>query len=183
MCENKYNKTVFYKIVCKDENVNEIYIGHTTNFKNRLKCHKSNCNNPKAKEYNFKVYNFIRGNGGWDNFKMVIIEECNLENKREAEEHETYQTNILDAKLNSQKPTRNKQKYREDNKEKIKKYEKQYREDNKDKIREYSSTPYECQYCKCFIRLGDKTIHFRSKKHQNAVPSSSSSSTSTSNSI
>ena len=51
-----YSNTHFYKIVCKDLNVKELYIGHTTNFKNRKLDHKKNCLNPNSKKYNFPVY-------------------------------------------------------------------------------------------------------------------------------
>ena len=27
-----YSNTIFYKISCKDENIKELYIGHTTNY-------------------------------------------------------------------------------------------------------------------------------------------------------
>jgi len=36
-----YSKTIIYKIVCNDLNVNECYIGHTTNFIKRKGQHKS----------------------------------------------------------------------------------------------------------------------------------------------
>jgi predicted GIY-YIG superfamily endonuclease len=32
-----YAKTSIYKIQCKDESISDIYIGHTTNFKQRNK--------------------------------------------------------------------------------------------------------------------------------------------------
>ena len=35
---------VMYKIVCNDLNINDCYVGHTTNFNNRKSDHKYNCN-------------------------------------------------------------------------------------------------------------------------------------------
>ena len=35
-----YSNTHFYKIVCKDLGIKELYVGHTTNFKNRKLDHK-----------------------------------------------------------------------------------------------------------------------------------------------
>jgi len=34
-----YSKTIIYKFVCKDLDVTEIYVGHSTNWKQR----KNNC--------------------------------------------------------------------------------------------------------------------------------------------
>ena len=42
-----YDNTHFYKIVSKDLNITDIYIGHTTNFLERKSKHKTTCNNQK----------------------------------------------------------------------------------------------------------------------------------------
>jgi hypothetical protein len=42
-----YSKTIIYRIVCKDVNVTECYIGQTTNFIKRKSQHKENCNGEK----------------------------------------------------------------------------------------------------------------------------------------
>ncbi len=62
---------VFYKI-CSDD-CDETYVGSTANFKSRKTEHKRSCNNENRKSYNFKIYQAIRANGGWDNFKMIQI--------------------------------------------------------------------------------------------------------------
>ena len=53
---NKYNKTIFYKIICRDESINDKYVGHTTNFTLRSRNHKSTCNNPNDNNYNLKLW-------------------------------------------------------------------------------------------------------------------------------
>jgi predicted GIY-YIG superfamily endonuclease len=83
-----YSKTVIYKIVCNDENVNYIYVGSTTNFTKRKCDHKNRCNNINGKEYNHKKYVHIRENGGWENFKMIEVEKYPCNDKREAEARE-----------------------------------------------------------------------------------------------
>jgi hypothetical protein len=128
-----YSKTIIYKIVCKDLNINDCYVGHTTNFIKRKADHKSNCNNINSKKYNFYVYQYIRDNGGWDNFTMIEIEKYPCNDKREAEAQERYFLEQLGATLNSFIPNRSIKEWREDNKE----YFKQYRDNNKDKIKEY----------------------------------------------
>ena len=49
-----FSKTKIYKIVCKDLNVPDVYVGHTTDFTRRKCKHKQDCNNPEAKNYNPK---------------------------------------------------------------------------------------------------------------------------------
>ena len=61
-----------------------MYIGHTTDFKERKSGHRIRCNNPNDKKYNFPVYKFIRGNGGFNNFEMILIETEQLNNPLEA---------------------------------------------------------------------------------------------------
>ena len=69
-----YSNTIIYKLVCKDLNIKYLYVGSTTNFSNRKNSHKSYVVNEKRKNYNSKIYNFIRDNGGWENWDMILIE-------------------------------------------------------------------------------------------------------------
>jgi len=155
-----YSQTIIYKLCCKDLSINEIYIGHTTNFIQRKNTHKICCNNFNNQNYNRYVYKFIRENGGWDNWSMVQIEEHNCKNKREAESIEQYWIEKTSAKLNSNKPyamcleqpqlykkcwydenktevlEKAKQHYLENKEEKIN-YQKQYTEENKEQIKSY----------------------------------------------
>jgi predicted GIY-YIG superfamily endonuclease len=71
-----YSETIIYKIVCKDETITECYVGHTTDFPQRKIQHKESCTNPLSRCYNLKVYEFIRANGGLDNWNMVEIIKC-----------------------------------------------------------------------------------------------------------
>jgi Zn finger protein HypA/HybF involved in hydrogenase expression len=85
-----YSNTIFYKIYCIDPSINELYIGHTTNFVQRKHAHKQGCNNVKSPNYKCKLYQAMRENSGWDNWKMDIIafHECD---------------NLLGAKIQEQK--------------------------------------------------------------------------------
>ena len=65
-----YQNTIIYKLVCNDLNVDNVYVGHTTNFRNRKRSHKERCTDPNSKEYHYKVYNKIRNNEGWNNWSM-----------------------------------------------------------------------------------------------------------------
>jgi len=70
---------IVYKLCC--DNVNEFYIGSSFDMKLRKYKHKNNCNNSKQKKYNYKVYKYIRDNGGFDNWKFEILVEKEFENK------------------------------------------------------------------------------------------------------
>jgi len=70
-----FSKTVIYKICCNDATITDIYVGHTTDIITRRYTHKSHSTNDKNKSYNLKPYQFIRKNGGWDNWSLIQIEE------------------------------------------------------------------------------------------------------------
>ena len=101
---NKYNNTIFYKIYCKDENVTDKYIGHTTNFIARQKQHKRSCINPASDNHNCKVYQFIRNNNGWYNWNMEIIAFHKCENLISAKKYEQQYFEEHNATLNSIEP-------------------------------------------------------------------------------
>jgi hypothetical protein len=140
-----YANTVMYKICCKNTDITDIYVGHTTNIKNRIRKHKNRCNNPKDKKYHYKVYEFIRNNGGWDNWNIIVIEEypCNSYTDALIKEREYYET--LKPTLNSRYPQLTYEEYKEHKKE----YRKQYRIDNKEKNKEYYKEYYNNnkEYC------------------------------------
>lgn len=100
-----YDKTYFYRIVCKDLNVKDCYVGHTTNFIKRKSKHKQDCNIETNKAYNTPVYKFIRANGGWENWDMILIEECCCKDTLEAEAKERNHMETLGATLNKYRPT------------------------------------------------------------------------------
>jgi hypothetical protein len=99
-----YSNTIIYKIACKDQTIKDIYVGHTTNFTQRKYAHKTNCINEKSTNYKLKVYEFIRNNGGWENWEMIEICSINCKNKLDALkwEHEYYY--LLNATLNNVQP-------------------------------------------------------------------------------
>lgn len=143
-----YENSIVYKLCCNDLNITEIYVGSTCNFLRRKQAHRGNCNNENSKEYNKKVYKFIRENGGFENWSMIQIEECNVKNKRELEQKERYNIEQLKAILNCHLPYKNEIEMKEsrnkynneyyiNNKEHIKEQTKQYCIDNKKKISDY----------------------------------------------
>ena len=94
-----YSKTSIYKIVCKDKNITDLYVGHTCNFSNRKNAHKQDCNNPKKNTK--KIYKIINENGGWGNWEMIEIEKLNCNDSKEARTREHYYENLLQPTMNT----------------------------------------------------------------------------------
>jgi hypothetical protein len=88
---------IFYKIYCDDEKIKSCYIGTTTSFDERKRAHNYNVNN----NYDNKVYNFIRENGGWENWSMIVIAEQNNLSYIQALEIEQNFIKELNADLNT----------------------------------------------------------------------------------
>ena len=99
-----YSNTIIYKITCKDPIVNDIYVGHTTNFVQRKRAHKQSCISDKTYNHNCKLYEVIRNNGGWDNWKMTIVNFFDCKDQYEARVKEQEYFVSLNATLNSIEP-------------------------------------------------------------------------------
>jgi len=149
----------FYRFVCNDPEIKSSYVGSTVNFTERKANHKKCCNNPNDKVYHLKIYETIRDNGGWNNWRMIEIESRLVKDKREAERIEQEWIEKMETDMNSIKAfgaeTREeyKKQYHMDNREKnieyskqyyientntFKEQSKQYRLENADKIKEHS---------------------------------------------
>jgi alpha-galactosidase/6-phospho-beta-glucosidase family protein len=85
----------------------------------------------------------IRGNGGWDRFKMIEVEKYPCKDNREAERREDEVMKELKASMNTYKSFRTEEERKEYNKD----YHKEYREANidiiKKKDKQYSKEYYE----------------------------------------
>ena len=108
-----YDNVYFYKLVCKDLNITECYVGHTTNFRNRKHAHKAACSNQSNEHHSYRVYQYIRDNGGWENWDMILIEECKREGRLNALKKEREFLEQLKASLNACIPTRSREEYRQ----------------------------------------------------------------------
>ena len=132
-----YIQTIFYLIFCKDENITDKYVGHTTNFKIRKIHHKYNVGSKKSKHYNLKVYKCIRANGGWNNWVMLEIENYKCENVFKAKSIEAFWIKTLETSLNSHIPLRTQKDHYEENKDYKLEYQKAYATEHKEEIKEY----------------------------------------------
>ena len=174
-----YNKSIIYKLCCKDPLITDIYVGSTTNFRKRKFNHKSNCINKNNKGYNYYVYQFIRDNGDFDNWDMIMVEEYSCENKKQLDTRERYWIEQLKSSLNKKIPARTKKEWIQDNitkikdkrkqyiidnKDKINQQVRQYNIDNKDKITEYKKEQIECDICNSLIRRDNLSKHKKTLK-------------------
>jgi hypothetical protein len=183
----KYENAVVYKLCCDDPEITDIYVGSTCNFKVRKHQHKTACNNQNGKEYNRHVYKFIRENGGWDNWSMILIKKYpNVVDTYELHKKERKWLKKLKGTLNKQIPSRtreqwyndndevikqyykkNKEKFKqyyETNKDMIRKQKQQYRKDNIEQIKAYKNEKIECE-CGCLISRNHLSRHRTTKKH------------------
>ena len=186
-----YQNTFIYKLCCRDPNVKDIYIGHSTNFKQRNKSHKCGCNNNNnIKKYNTYNYRFIRENGGYDNWIMIKLYDFPCDSKREAETEENKTMIELGTTLNMRKSFRTEEEKKENSKEySKKKYEnnkkklikisteyyknnktevdkkwKIYYENNKTEINEKRKVKVKCEFCNCEVNKSCLKTHQKTLK-------------------
>ena len=153
-----YSKTVIYKLVHKDDTDNKnVYVGSTTDFRKRKNAHKTVCNNPNSSCYNDPKYQFIRDNGGWNEWIMIEIEKYPCNDKREAEARERYWIEYYKAPLNMCIPTRNMKEWRETNKEDIKQKKIEYYQKNKEWINEKTRNNSKLYYQKNKTEVNKKS--------------------------
>ena len=84
-----------YKIICRDKEITEFYIGSSIEFNNRKFKHQSYCNNLNNNHYCYPLYMFINVNGGFENWEFEFI------TKKELEMNEQYYKDLLKPHLNS----------------------------------------------------------------------------------
>jgi hypothetical protein len=177
-----------YKICC-DDCPDFVYVGSTKAFRHRKSQHKQDC---KTKDY--KLYNTIRENGGWNNWRMVILEDCgeitltqarikeeehrvklnsnlNMRKCHQTEEEKKERNNLYSKERRNDNLEffRNKDKeYYENNVEQKLEYAKEYREKNKEKINEYKMQRVTCE-CGRTYGINDKGKHINTKIHKKLI--------------
>ena len=130
MASNKYQKGKIYKLINNADD--KIYIGSTIST---LTKRKSSHKKKAEQKINRRVYKHLN-EIGWENVDIVLVENYSCNSKDELYACERKWIDELKPALNIAMPTRTKQQYREDNKEKIAEKKRQYEQDNKEKIAE-----------------------------------------------
>jgi hypothetical protein len=175
-----YSKTIIYKLVKNDDYDNaNIYIGNTTNFIKRKNYHKSSCYNVMMIDYYNKKSQYIRDNGGWEEWNMIEIEKYPCNDGNEARAREEYWRCYFNANLNSQKALRTKEEQilyqKEYDKQRCKNMDildkqnrnerlNKYYHNNKEKINNKAREKITCE-CGCVLSKDTLTRHRKSKKH------------------
>jgi hypothetical protein len=143
--DERYENGVIYMIKHKTDETKEYYIGSTKDFKARCCEHKSDCNNQNRKQYNYKLYKYIRENGSWNEWEIILLYDYPCKNRNELHLEEKRAVKEYKSTLNTQVPARTRKEYCEDNKELRLKYlknnketiaqqTKEYRKNNKEKL-------------------------------------------------
>ena len=163
-----------YQITCKDETITDTYIGSTNDIRHRERQHKSACHSERDSHYNYRVYQFIRANGGWDNWIVTVLLEFECESKMDKLKKERSFIEQWKPTLNQSLPANhqtgdqwdqsayqsayNKVRYIE-NKEAIAIYQKEYQ-------KEHMKKQIHCPCCKQMINVANKS-HYKTNKHIN----------------
>lgn len=121
-----YDNCIIYKIVCKDENCKDIYVGQTCDFIRRKHAHKA-----QSQKKNLFLYKIIDENGGWANWNMEVVQEFPATSKQDVLDREQYWINNLQANLNTHvryDPSDYKREWYFKNRERIQQHQKENRE-------------------------------------------------------
>ena len=141
-----------YKICCEDASIADFYVGSSKNIRDRKSKHKGVCNNETWRGHNYKIYQTIRANGGWNNWRMVVIEEMSNTTLIGARIREEFHRVELKATLNTysaytgltkeeyikkydETHKEEKKEYRATRSEEIKEYNKEYKATHKEEIK------------------------------------------------
>jgi len=149
-------KYIIYKISIADY----IYIGSTRDLKQRKIEHKYGFSKENNKEYNKKLYQTIRENGGWNCIDISPVEEYECETTQQAHIREEFWRREYNAQLNSRKAHRTREEYAQGHRNQAK----AYYATNKETILEQTKEKIQCE-CGATIRIVGKSRHDKSKKH------------------
>jgi hypothetical protein len=168
---------ISHKLDYENENV---YIGSTVDLHKRKICHKSTCITETNKSYHSKPYEYIRENGGFENFQFTILRVCNDADKTELFKLEQSFIDVYEPTLNTRSASQTKDEWREKNKEKIQNQKKVWQQEHKQEIKQKKEVYYQEHreeinkqrnqviVCECGINSTRRNIstHRKTKHHQ-----------------
>lgn len=140
----------------------EDYIGSTKDLKHRKGQHKATCNLEGNPHYHYKLYQYIRENGGWDCCIITPVEEFECETKQQSLIREEYWRREYKASLNMRKAFTTEEERKEVMKISNVKAGKKRNDNSKLEI------PAECQ-CGGHYKSKSKSDHLKSKRHQDFI--------------
>ncbi len=91
-----------YVIRSRDPNdtSQNFYIGSTKDLKQRSTNHRTNCKNTNRHDYDYKVYEYIRSMGGYDNFIMYPLAEIEYKDNNDLRNIEQKYIDLYKPALN-----------------------------------------------------------------------------------
>ena len=112
-----YNVAWVYRLWCPSC-PGQFYVGSTVQLlKDRFEKHRSDCNNPRVRNYNLPVYQYIREHGSFDEWQMEVLEECHGLTTDELRQREREWYDELDPTLNDIRPWRSEEERAEQKRE------------------------------------------------------------------
>ena len=177
-----YQKGIIYKLCCKNPLITDIYIGSTTNFRERKHSHKSISNCSNSSFSNRKIYKTINENGGFSNWDMVLIRDYPCNSKKELEKEEQRFKDMIKPTLNTyncyltpEEKIEYKKQWRINNKKEIAEYKKKYRAENKKAIQLYkkqyrlTKRDHIIEYQKLYYEKNKSIIDEKNKLYYNVI--------------
>ena len=169
MSNQNFNQARIYKITCNLPTINEIYIGSTANYEERCIKHRTHCHNVNHPSYGYKVYNYIRANGGFGNFTIDVIEHYPCANKTAMRIREQYWIDEYKPTLNNNKAYITA--------DELKEWHQKYRINNNDQLRAKAKQVIQCSLCDKTYTKSNKLKHQKSKYCKNYIFTASESTT------
>ena len=160
----KYQFGKIYKII--SNHGDKVYIGSTClpRLCTRLAKHKSNYNcwknGTSGKTTSYDLFDEY----GTENCQIILLETHPCSSKDELKLRERFFIESLNC-VNKNIPGRTMKEYYQENKDKIK----EYRDENKNVINEKANAKCTCDICGIVYTQSNKSKHFKSKKHINAI--------------
>lgn len=171
MADNRYKNGKIYRLINSVDK--EEYIGSTcTSLAKRLHHHKKHAKEQETAKAT-RVYTHLN-KIGFKNVVIVLIEEYPCNNKMELLRRERYWIEKCKSSLNHNIPSRTRQEYNTDNKDKLAETSRKYHQENKDEINkrkaEYRANNKETLLQKAaeYRRMNKDKIAEKQKLHREA---------------
>ena len=162
--ESQIDTLRLFKMMCKIKTIKDHYIGFTTwHLEFKLRHMRSDYTNANSPSYNSKLNNFIRDNGGWENWQMQLISEGDWQNRKHAQQQQQALVKASPwATLNQEYYTKTKEEQLEERREtdRIYKYKNRFKEADK------KNQKCVCDVCGSVFSHGNKSKHIQTMKHQ-----------------
>ena len=157
------NTCKFWKLVSKNEELEDHYIGYTQG----AACRWEESDGKFSHWYsNIDIEEFVKNNGGWEKWDPQFIEECDWQGWDHAK---TKQQELAEASphatTNHVKRCRTKEEEQQW-KDRRKQKNKEYREEHKEYFNNIRAAPADCPYCKCAVQKQSLARHNKSQKHK-----------------